>query len=200
MTASNYWAWTGLWVPDATFVASMWRQHKLGHKAYLLLAAKLREGFDRRKACVEAVAAAEAALSYEVEQLEARKLIALMQKPFRPIPMEIKEWMLQYQMPRERYKMLVLYGPSCTGKSKLARHLFGEECTLVVDVQHAEHPDLRSFVRAQHKCVLLDEVASPAFAVGNKKLLQSHIDGALLGQSATQLYTYFVFSGACQSY
>ena len=62
--------------------------------------------------------------------------------------------------------------------------------TLVIDVQHAEHPDLRSFDRAIHKAVLLDEVSSPAFLVGNKKLLQAHVDGAILGQSPTQLFTY----------
>ena len=45
----------------------------------------------------------------------------------------------------------------------------------------------------QMKAILLDEVSSPAFIVANKKLLQAHVDGALLGQSATQLYTYFVF-------
>ena len=35
--------------------------------------------------------------------------------------------------------------------------------------------------------------ASPSFISGNKKLLQAHVDGAILGQSATQLYTYEVF-------
>ena len=44
-----------------------------------------------------------------------------------------------------------------------------------------------------HKAVLFDEVSSPEFVVGNKKVLQAHIDGAILGQSATQLYTYEVF-------
>ena len=33
----------------------------------------------------------------------------------------------------------------------------------------------------------------PKFAVSNKKLLQSHVDGARLGQSATQLFAYEVF-------
>ncbi len=40
---------------------------------------------------------------------------------------------------------------------------------------------------------VLDEVASPALVIGSKKPLQAHVDGALLGQSATQLYSYFVF-------
>ena len=34
---------------------------------------------------------------------------------------------------------------------------------------------------------------STKFVVGNKKVLQAHIDGAILGQSATQLFTYEVF-------
>ena len=34
---------------------------------------------------------------------------------------------------------------------------------------------------------------SPRFVANNKKVLQAHVDGAILGQSATQLYTYEVF-------
>ena len=41
--------------------------------------------------------------------------------------------------------------------------------------------------------ILPDEVADPCFIVNNKKLLQAHVDGAILGQSVTQMYTYEVF-------
>ena len=75
----------------------------------------------------------------------------------------------------------------------MARSLFGAERTLVVDVQHAEHPDLRSFRRLEHQAILLDEVADPVFIVNNKELLQAHVDGAKLGQSPTQLFSYDVF-------
>ena len=75
----------------------------------------------------------------------------------------------------------------------MARSLFGDEKTLVVGVQHAEHPDLRGYRRQKHTAVLMDEVQSPSFIVNNKKVLQAHVDGAILGQSATQLYTYEVF-------
>ena len=64
---------------------------------------------------------------------------------------------------------------------------------MVVDVQHAAHPDLRAYRRGAHRAILLDEMSSPDFIVHNKKLLQAHVDGAILGQSATQLYTYEVF-------
>ena len=91
---------------------------------------------------------------------------------------------------RERERV---YGPSCTGKSRMARSLFGDGRTLVVDVQHAAHPDLRAYRRGLHKAVLLDEMASPEFIVTNKKLLQAHVDGAILGHSSTQLFTYELF-------
>ena len=42
------------------------------------------------------------------------------------------------------------------------------------------------------QAILLDEVADPSFIVKNKRLLQAHVDGAILGQSATQMYTYEV--------
>jgi hypothetical protein len=91
------------------------------------------------------------------------------------------------------YEMLLLHGPSRTGKSRLARSLNKDEHTLVVDIQHAKHPDLHDFSRANHAAVLLDEMSGPDFIVENKKLLQAHVDGAILGQSATQLYTYMVW-------
>ena len=101
--------------------------------------------------------------------------------------------MQTYSEVEERYQLLVLHGPSCTGKSRLCKSLFGEERTLVIDVQHAAHPDLKEFDRAVHQALLLDEVSSPAFIVANKKLLQAHMDGAILGQSSTQLYSYEVW-------
>ena len=191
--ATNYAPWTGIWVPEEHWIKSLWKQHKLSHEMYIALSIRFRDGHDRRRACVEAVISGELSQSYVQEKAAARLLLEKSVKPFKPLPDAIQTWKLQYDEPLERYKMLVLFGPSCTGKSRLARSLFGVSDTLVVDVQHAEHPDLRGYRRSVHKAVLLDEVSSPKFLVANKKVLQAHVDGAILGQSATQLYTYEVF-------
>lgn len=45
----------------------------------------------------------------------------------------------------------------------------------------------------KHQAVVLDDIGGPAFVLGNKKLLQAHVDGATLGQSPTQQYVYDVF-------
>ena len=190
---TNYPPWGGLWAPDAAWVTSLWRLHKLDHDQFLALSAKLREGHDKRKACAESVIADERSAACVAERAKARRALHEMARPFKALTAEIAQWKAQYEVVEERYRMLVLHGPSRTGKSRLARSLFGEDTTLVVDVQHAKHPDLRAFQRGKHQAVLLDEVSSPRFIVENKKLLQAHLDGAILGQSATQLYTYEVF-------
>jgi hypothetical protein len=136
---------------------------------------------------------AESYMVHEEERRAARLRIGAKARPFKPFPDKLQQWRLQYLEDEERYQCLVLFGPSQTGKSRLARHIFGDDVTLVVDVQHAAHPDLHMFRRPVHKAILFDEVASPQFVVSNKKVLQAHIDGAILGQSATQLYTYEVF-------
>lgn len=187
---TNYPPWQGDWAPEAWWIVALWRQHKIGHERFLELSALSRDGHDRRKACVEAVVATESRLAHEAERAAARKLISSRALPFKPLPGDILQWRSQYSEPQERYKMLVLYGRSGTGKSRLARSLCGEAVTFVVDVQSAKHPDMRSYKHGVHQAVLMDEMRDATFILDNKKLLQAHVDGALLGQSATQLYTY----------
>ena len=190
---TNYPPWVAGWAPEPWWITKLWRVHKLDHAQYRFLSTQLRDGHDRRKACLESVEVSESSSAFIAEREAARIALAAKALPFKPLHYIIERWKMQYEEVEERFKMLVLHGPSRTGKSRLARSFFGEEHTLVVDVQHAEHPDLRSYRRNIHRAILLDEVSSVAFIVANKKLLQAHVDGAILGQSATQLFSYYVF-------
>jgi len=89
--------------------------------------------------------------------------------------------------------MLVLVGGSKPGKTELAKDFKGPAQTLVVDCQHAAHPDLREFDPSKHQAVVMDDIAGSDFVLANKKLLQAHADGAKLGQSPTQTLAYEVF-------
>ncbi|CAK0800003.1 unnamed protein product [Prorocentrum cordatum] len=177
-TDTNYPPRQGLWAPEPGWVVSLYKQHKLGHDAHLRLSAKLRGGHDRRMASVGAAEKSEAALAFEAERAWAREQVKLKALAFKPLPPEIELWKMSYGGVEERYEMLVLHGPSRTGKSRLARALFGADRTMVVDVQRADHPDMHGHERHRHLAVLVDE---------------AHVDGAILGQSATQLHTHEVF-------
>ena len=81
---TNYPPWDGHWVPDAWWVTALWKQHKLNHADYLALSARLREGHDKRKACIDVVIATESQPAYQEEKAAARKLIAAFALPFKP--------------------------------------------------------------------------------------------------------------------
>ena len=68
----------------------------------------------------------------------------------------------------------------------------GVDKTLLVDCQNAQHPDLADFEMDRHTAIVFDEISGPDFVLRNKKLLQGHVDGARLGQSATQRFAYEV--------
>ena len=62
-----------------------------------------------------------------------------------------------------------------------------------MDCQSASVPDLKELSFQDHDALVLDEISGVQFAIDNTRLLQSHIDGAKLGQSATQMYAYDVW-------
>ena len=91
-----------------------------------------------------------------------------------------------------RFPFLVLNGESRMGKTRYAVNLFGESKTLVVPCQGAPNPDLRSFNRAEHKAIVLDE-ADHALVFRNKALFQAGIDQVSLGQSTCNNHAYSIW-------
>ena len=160
---TNYPPFTGVWAPEAWWATSLWKMHKLDHDSYLRLSAELRDGHSHRKTQVEAVIATETFYEHLAEQQAALQAIARKSLPFKPLQPLIETFLMQFEELDDRYKFLVLYGPSRTGKSRLARSLFGTDRTLVVDILNAEHPNLKGYRRGRHRAILLDEMKSPEF-------------------------------------
>jgi hypothetical protein len=166
------------YTPEAWWALRLWKAHKLGHEKFLALSARLRDGHSRRKADAEAVMAWEATDRARKRQREALELMQPRKRPFRVFP-PVEVWRGQYVEPGDRYNLLVLHGPSKTGKTEFAKSLFGAERTLVIDCQNAAVPDMKDYVLGHHLCVVFDEVDSGAKLIAqNKKLMQAHSTGA----------------------
>ena len=67
-------------------MTALWKQHEPNHPQYLHLSAQLRDGHDKRKACVDAVVASESTASVAKERAQARLLIQASTLPFKPLP------------------------------------------------------------------------------------------------------------------
>ena len=118
--------------------------------------------------------------------------LALELRRFKTVPCQ-SEFLAQFGRIQGRYKFLVLHGPSRTGKTWWARHLF-QNPAVVLDVNCAScpEPDLRSFRPLVHRAILFDE-GTPQMVLQQKKLFQCPNADVQLGCSTTNCHAYSVF-------
>ena len=111
---------------------------------------------------------------------------------FKEVP-AATQFLAHLQVIRHRYKFLVLYGPSSTGKTSFVRMLTGKpEEVLEVNCASGQEPDLRTFSHFRHKIILFDE-ATPEMVLRQKKLFQAPNCFIQLGTSTTNCHAYTVF-------
>jgi hypothetical protein len=110
-----------------------------------------------------------------------------------PDPPGVAPWKAQYMHVEERYKFLVLCGPSQTGKTMWARTAFGtrEQC-FEVNCSSGQEPALKSFDFFKDKWILLDE-ARPHQVLDNKKCVQAQAVPVTMGTSTTNCHAYDMF-------
>jgi len=125
------------------------------------------------------------------ERLQIETRLRSSQRPFRVLP-QVEQWKEQYEHDRDRYKFLVLDGPSQMGKTRFAASLTGPHKFLCLDCCSAVVPDLRGFSRSQHNLILFDEIHT-ATVLACKKLFQASIDVVSLGSSPTNNLLYNVW-------
>ena len=142
-------------------------------------------------ATLDFVSSEEQQLRETAERLRIEGVLRHRQRPFRRVPL-VEEWLQQYQHDRDRYKFLVLDGPSQMGKTRFAASLMGPEHFLCLDCCSAVVPDMRRFCRAQHQLILFDEIPTRT-VLACKKLFQASIDVVSLGSSPTNNLLYNVW-------
>ena len=125
-------------------------------------------------------------------QEEAQRNLLRERRPWRRIPL-VEEWRSQYEELLDRYKFLVLEGPSALGKTVFARTLapHGLE-TLELNCAGDTALDLRSFCSEVYGAILFDEI-SPHQVASQRKMFQACCAKVQLGHSTTGVHVYSVY-------
>ena len=142
-------------------------------------------------ATLDFVTSEEQQLRETADRLRLETVLRSQQRPFRRVPL-VSQWLEQYEHDRDRYKFLVLDGPSQMGKTRFAASLTGQDKFLCLDCCSAVVPDMRRFSRAQHELVLFDEIHVRT-VLACKKLFQASLDVVSLGSSPTNNLLYNVW-------
>ena len=136
------------------------------------------------------------ALQLRVEQRQLEIRAGLTPFPTWPV---VDKWLAEVTMPAQsRKRMLVLQGPSRTGKTEFVRCLFPPGRVLELNCAGVSTLCLGGFDAALHRCLLWDE-ASPKLVSANRKVLQHPACWVDLGHSPTGQHVVHVFLDDCCS-
>ena len=119
----------------------------------------------------------------------ARLELGASRKTWRVLPVA-ERFKGQFEVTADRYKFLVLEGPSGVGKTVFARSLVAEGMEVLELNCAGKQPfDLRTFTWGKHGLILFDEV-EPSMVAASRKLFQAGNFEVQLGGSATGCYGY----------
>lgn len=181
--------------PRAGDIIQLWQQQKMTSEGAIR---ELQDGrFMQAQRTIETIRYHDGAQVQVAEEQQQAMLTARLcdgMKPFRGHPL-ITEFMAQFENhmsnPKSRYKMLLLLGDSCSGKTQKARSLYGAAITLNVNCQGLSHslPSIAAFSRSKFQAILWDEINEKQ-VLSNKLVFQSGDQKVTLGQSACNQHAY----------
>lgn len=105
----------------------------------------------------------------------------------------VQAWLAQFREVNDRATILVLWGPSRSGKTRFAlSDIFGSN-PLKVDVGDSEDLNIQAWDHRVHSHLVLDNVNSSAYIMRWRHVLMGPPEAVQLGQSGTGMYVYDVF-------
>ena len=201
--AGNY---VPCWVPGpfqyqvlGAWPEKLWKQRKLAHDVYEEYLFLSRDGVPGRKRNFEAVREREAQIAEQAEIAATTKRLRStpsLYKSFPEVP-EAAAWLKLFKSDQLRYPILVVLGPSFSGKTEWAKSLFTNPLELKVG-SLAHFPDrMRLFDRRVHDGIVLDDVRDLQFVADNQEKLQGKYDAAVefaTTPGGTCSYTKYLFA------
>ena len=157
---------------------NLWKARKLTHETYERYLFACRDGVLARKRNLDACRAEESEKQEGEEMAVVVHRIRSNPKIFKPFP-EVpvaRTWLAKFCFDALRYPILVVLGPSSSGKTEWAKSLFKN--ALELKVGGLEHfPDgMRAFTRGVHDALILDDVRDLKFVVEHQDKLQGKYD------------------------
>ena len=178
----NYFpAWTGekcTYPVRGQWPKSLWQAYKLSPGKYEEYLYACRDGVPTFKRLCEVCKDKEDEGAQAVEIQARIKRIrnnSSLYKTFPQVP-EADAWLQVFKEDRLRYPILILLGPSGTGKTEYAKSLF--QAPLELKLGPLEHfPEgMRMFNRQRHDGIVLDDCRDLRFLVNNQEKLQGKYD------------------------
>ena len=152
----------------------LWKQRKLTTDMYREYLHLTRDGVPSRKRNLETVENEEQRIELAATIAANTKRIRAnpeLYKPFPEIP-EVSQWLQLFKADALRYPVLLLLGPSMSGKTEYANSLFQHALELKVGAL-LHFPDrLREFDRKKHDGLILDDVRDLRFLTENQDKIQ----------------------------
>jgi hypothetical protein len=107
----------------------------------------------------------------------------------------VQDWVQQYDSVLDRYRFLVIDGPSQMGKTQFVRGLCAPGELLEVDMSGDAPMCLRDYSATRHTTILFDE-ASPWSVIRSKELFQAGDSPVAVQTSATNCHAHAVYVAA----
>ena len=181
-TACNYApCWTDL---DRTYpvlgrwAERLWKAHKLTHDVHEEYIYLCRDGVAAKKRNLDAVREREAAIAAKLEVEEQTKRLRANSSLYRPWPVvrAAVEWLQKFQQEAFRYPILIVVGPSFSGKTEWVKSLFRNVLELKIGTLGHFPEKMRRFDRSVHDGILLDDVRDMEFIIWHQEKLQGNYD------------------------
>ena len=171
----------GQWIDD------LWTDHKLDHETYQALALRVRVGYSARKRNLDQVIADEREARIDARLKRVEGELNKLKAPPRFFP-EVRVWEDSFLRLDFRWRLLLLWADSASGKSTYAEGLLRNPYLLTVE--ESEYLDLRGFDFETNDGIVLDNVNSFSQLLKWRAILQGRNTKSKGGQSATNVYAY----------
>ena len=157
---------------------SLWKARKLTHEKYEQYLFATRDGVLPRKRNLDACREKE---EMDVQQAEIQARVKrirgnpMLFRPFPKVP-QADAWLQLFARDRLRYPILVVWGPSHTGKTEWAKTLFKHPLELKVGTFGHFPSGMKAFNRKVHGGLILGDIRDLQFIVDHQEKVQVKYD------------------------